>query len=507
MSLQICENSEPIPGYRLLRVLGRGGFGEVWEAEVPGGIRKAVKIAALESVPGTLRQRELEGMIKVRAIRHPYLLSLERFEEVDDHLIIVMELAEKSLADRFNECRREGLCGIPRDELLTYVREAAEVLDLMNHQHGLQHLDIKPENLFISGGHIKVADFGLVHQGGTVLSERSIALSPPYAPPEMFEGRVENTADQYSLAVTYQELLTGERPYAGEDVRSLIYQHLNARPNVSMLPPLERAIVLRAIQRQPEERYPNCLALVKAIEQTQSVRIGGSRPGAPRPRTLVRNGDAAENHQPIPGSNSPTMVSQPFIDQPRPSKPRFVRHRPDLVIEHGNTRGNLPTVAADTRATNATQAVLTRAADPKGEPNNSTCFRDTFVAYLPNELFVAKLRGFIDDQKAQLLDVASDRPDQIVIRIPYARKGLGKWFGFGQKSLFLRLGNCPLGMDVANRVIEIEITSDDTTLIGHELEAQGRQLVATLQSFLLASNIREATDKWNAARKRAELFS
>src|SRR5208337_4498143 len=99
---------------------------------------------------------------RVKTVRHPYILSLERYDVIDGQLIIVMELADRSLWDRFKECRAQGLPGIPRDELLSYMAEAAEALDLMNTQYQLQHLDIKPQNLFLVYQHVKVADFGLV---------------------------------------------------------------------------------------------------------------------------------------------------------------------------------------------------------------------------------------------------------------------------------------------------------------------------------------------------------
>ena len=182
-------NAEPIAGYKLRRYLGRGGFGEVWEAEAPGGLSKAVKIAPVESDADGISCRELEGLTKIRDVRHPYLLSIERFEIIDGYLIIVMELADRSLADRFNECIAQGMAGIPRVELLHYLTEAAEVFDLLNERHGLQHLDVKPENLFLCGDHVKVADFGLVQPRNTLLHRSAIAISPPYAPPELFDGK------------------------------------------------------------------------------------------------------------------------------------------------------------------------------------------------------------------------------------------------------------------------------------------------------------------------------
>src|SRR5205807_10405462 len=122
--------------------------------------------------------------------RHPFLLSLERVEVLDGELVIVMELADKGLHDVWCEHQKAGLPGIPRDRLLGYLREAAEALDVMNLQHGLQHLDIKPQNLFLVSHHVKVADFGLVNRrGGTGPAgppcTKLSSLTPRYTSPEV----------------------------------------------------------------------------------------------------------------------------------------------------------------------------------------------------------------------------------------------------------------------------------------------------------------------------------
>src|SRR5437870_3907672 len=159
--------AEPLPGYKLLEPLGSGGFGEVWKCEAPGGIFKAVKIVygdlnGLE--PASARvEEELRAIQHIKTIRHPFLLSIDRVEIVEGELVIVTELADKNLDELRQQYRNEGLAGIPRAELLNYLREAAEVLDLMNIHYHLQHLDIKPRNLFLVHNHVKVADFGLVN--------------------------------------------------------------------------------------------------------------------------------------------------------------------------------------------------------------------------------------------------------------------------------------------------------------------------------------------------------
>src|SRR6266545_2432522 len=179
-------DAEPIPGYRLIEPLGSGGFGEVWKCEAPGGIFKAIKFVFgnLNSLDmeGARAEQELHALQRVKEVRHPFIISMDRIEVVEGELVMVMELADRSLHDSFVEAQAAGLVGIPRDTLLRYLRDAAEALDHMNEKHNLQHLDIKPRNLFLVSDRVKVADFGLVKH----LERQSAILggvTPLYAAP------------------------------------------------------------------------------------------------------------------------------------------------------------------------------------------------------------------------------------------------------------------------------------------------------------------------------------
>jgi hypothetical protein len=302
MSVVREPNAEPIAGYRLIEPLGSGGFGEAWKCEAPGGLYKAIKFVYgnLNSldVDGARAEQELRALNRVKEVRHPFVLSMDRIEIVEGELVIVMELADKSLHDLFQECLSAGLVGIPRDGLLRYIRDAAEALDHMNEKHNLQHLDIKPRNLFLISDRVKVADFGLVkHLERSGASGMLGGVTPLYAPPETFSGTISGRSDQYSLAIVYQELLTGQRPFNGKNARTLAQQHMNEEPELRVLPEGERPVVARALSKDPAKRFPNCLAFVRALYTARSPTrsdaiLRESTSGEARPKSIT---DTMEN--------------------------------------------------------------------------------------------------------------------------------------------------------------------------------------------------------------------
>lgn len=109
---------EPLPGYRLVEPLGSGGFGEVWKCMVSGGLVKAIKFVDGAQENGTGLQsaaaQELAALERVKSIRHPFILSIERIEVIEGVLMIVMELADRNLQAELLEHQVQGHSGIPR---------------------------------------------------------------------------------------------------------------------------------------------------------------------------------------------------------------------------------------------------------------------------------------------------------------------------------------------------------------------------------------------------------
>lgn len=253
-----------ITGYQLRERIGLGGYGEVWKAVGPGGFLKAVKIL-YGHMDGPQAETELKSLNLMRELRHPFLLNVERVEFIQGRLVVVTELADHSLDQRFAQAVAAGSRGIPRDELLTYLRDVADALDFMSEHHGLQHLDIKPENLLIQGSHAKVGDFGLTKHVGLSQASMVNGFTPLYAPPELFEGQPSSNSDQYSLAIVYQMMLTGVPPYNGRTAAQLTSQHLRGTPDLTPLPTSDRALVARALSRNPAHRFPGCRQFIDLL--------------------------------------------------------------------------------------------------------------------------------------------------------------------------------------------------------------------------------------------------
>ena len=252
--------------YRLIRRLGGGAFGEVYEALAPGGFRVAVK-KILRAVDHPTSRGEFESLEAIKSMSHPFLLQTQAYWVFQDRLVIVMDLAEGSLADRIEYCQKQKLDGVPPEEMIPFFEQAAEALDYL-HSQNVSHRDVKPQNLLYLKGYAKVADFGLArgHQHTMTIVGSEVG-TPLYMAPEVWQQKVSLHSDQYSLAASYVRARLGRPPFNGKTQYELMFQHLEETPDLSPLPEEEQQVILKAMAKKPDDRFPTCLDFARALRR------------------------------------------------------------------------------------------------------------------------------------------------------------------------------------------------------------------------------------------------
>ena len=205
----------------------------------------------------------------MKSKRHPNLVSLSGYWRTDNWLILAMELCDCTLQDRLADALDRKLLGIPPDELLNYMRDAASGLDYLNDTQ-VQHRDVKPANLLVLGNGVKVSDFGLAKVLEETVGSHTGMGTPGYMAPEGYRGKVAQQSDQYSLAVTYYHLRTGQLLFTGNQAE-VMYAHLEGEPDLSRLLQGERAVLARALAKEPGKRWESCRMFVDELGRTQGL--------------------------------------------------------------------------------------------------------------------------------------------------------------------------------------------------------------------------------------------
>lgn len=347
------EGIEAAPGYRLVHLLGRGGFGQVWKATGPGNVDVALKI--IQDFSRKKGAKELRSLQLLKGIRHPNIVPVNAIwlkaedgsfltdfsdfapeenpedlrqtrlayhptpHDLPSELLIAMGLADMSLSDRLLQCLRKGLPGIPAGELLSYMSDSAKALDFLNKRHNIQHCDIKPQNILILGDAAQVCDFGLAKAVSNMRNTSLGAMTVAYAAPEVFMRRGPTSfSDQYSLAISYYELRTGHLPFHETNVREVLDQKERGDLDLSMVSEAERQVLTRAVAPEPERRFPDLCTMVEQLRLAVGrVGLAGASGEAPD----VEGPPAGESPEP---ANQLTEVAHRLTlpqSRPRSSAP------------------------------------------------------------------------------------------------------------------------------------------------------------------------------------------
>jgi serine/threonine protein kinase, bacterial len=274
--MPLAEGQE-IAGYTILRSIGAGGMGEVYLAQHP----RLPRLDALKVLSATVcaddeyRQRFNREAEIAATLWHPHIVEVHDRGDVGGQLWISMDYVEGTDAGRL--LAEEYPKGMPPDDVVKIIEAVAGALDYA-HQRNLTHRDVKPANILIANAgtaneRILLADFGIARRGddasgltGTNMTVGTVA----YAAPEQLKGEdIDGRADQYALAATAFELLTGKPPFQHSNPAVVISQQLTAdppkigkrRPELSGLSP----VFDKALAKSPADRYERCIDFARAL--------------------------------------------------------------------------------------------------------------------------------------------------------------------------------------------------------------------------------------------------
>ncbi|MEU4342523.1 protein kinase [Nocardia sp. NPDC023852] len=255
--------------YRLDRLLGSGGTGEVWLAyDTVANRSVALKVlSAGHAVDPAFRQRFTREARLAAQVRGPHLVPVHSFGELDGRLYIAMGFVEG--ADVAALLRRDG--PMAPAAAVEIVAQTAAALDTV-HRAGLVHRDVKPSNLMVTpSGTVYLIDFGTAHRTDqpAITVTGTVVGTLAYMAPERFDGSASARSDQYSLACVLYECLTGQRPFGnGDSVRQLRAHVMDAPPLASEVDPAVPAaldaVIARGMAKDPDQRWSSAGELASA---------------------------------------------------------------------------------------------------------------------------------------------------------------------------------------------------------------------------------------------------
>ena len=250
MKFTFEPGSRPLEGFVIKRGIDRGGFGEVYYAHSDAGKEVALKLLQQNM------EIELRGVRQCINLKHPNLVHLFdiRQDADGDHWIVMEYVSGKSL-EQIIAAHPQGL---RMEDTCRWLQGMADGLAFL-HDRGIVHRDVKPGNIFIEDGHVRIGDVGL---SKFITASRRNAQSQSvgtvyYMAPEVAKGEYGREVDVYSLAVMLYEMVTGRIPFDGESTAEIMMKHLTEQPDLSPLPPALRPVLARALEKDPMKRTPD----------------------------------------------------------------------------------------------------------------------------------------------------------------------------------------------------------------------------------------------------------
>jgi serine/threonine-protein kinase len=270
--------------YKIVRELGRGAMGVVYHAIDPN-IGRPVAIKTIQLGAGRkpeeqerLHERLFREARSAGILSHPGIVTIYDVEQQGDVAYIAMEYVDGSTLD---QVLAPGVAISP-ERMFSILAQTAAALDYA-HAKGIVHRDIKPANLMVTAdGAVKITDFGIakITASEQFTMTGSIVGTPHYMSPEQVQGQpVEGSSDQFSLAVIAFEMLTGEKPYTGEHLTTVVYKIVAEEPlpphrlNPSLSGAIEAAL-RKALAKKPEARYRTCQEFAESLEQACAATRG-----------------------------------------------------------------------------------------------------------------------------------------------------------------------------------------------------------------------------------------
>jgi len=272
--------------YEVRRVLGEGQMGIVYLAKDPL-IGRPVAIKAIREDPGHLSggfaecRARFEREIQIAGtFAHPNIVTIYDVGLEKGQSFVAMECVEGgSLADLLG---REHT--LPFAKVTDLVEQIASALDYA-HARGVVHRDVKPPNILLTfDGRPKVTDFGVAHLADSTLTRHGATYgSPAYMSPEQAASQaISGSSDQFSLAILTYRMLTGELPFAGESINAVMYRIVKEEPVPPgllnpLLPEEASAVLLRALSKNPLNRYPSCSELAAALREALEAAVAAEK--------------------------------------------------------------------------------------------------------------------------------------------------------------------------------------------------------------------------------------